>query len=110
MTDYYKILGVERSASDEDLRIAFRKLALKHHPDRNPGNAEAEKLFREASEAYTILSDPEKRRRHDRGQDAEMSKPYEGAEFEELFRRMSGAFDQWSDLVKPKKTARAKRK
>ncbi len=63
--DYYDVLGAERSASDEELKKAYRRLAMQHHPDRNPDDAEAERKFKEASEAYAILSDPEKRRRYD---------------------------------------------
>ena len=63
--DYFKVLGVERNASSESIKIAFRKLARKHHPDVNPGNAEAEAKFKEISEAYEVLSDPDKRRRYE---------------------------------------------
>lgn len=63
--DYYEILGVDRSADVEEVKRAYRKLALKFHPDRNPGNAEAESKFKEATEAYEILKDPDKRRRYD---------------------------------------------
>jgi curved DNA-binding protein len=63
--DYYKILGVERNASKDDIKRAYRKLALKTHPDRNPGNAKAEEHFKEINEAYQVLSDPEKRSRFD---------------------------------------------
>ncbi|MEJ2059598.1 MAG: molecular chaperone DnaJ [Gammaproteobacteria bacterium] len=63
--DYYEILGVERSASENDLKKAFRRLAMKYHPDRNPDDAEAEARFKEAKEAYEILSDPQKRAAYD---------------------------------------------
>jgi len=63
--DYYEILGVEKNADDAALKKAYRALAKKYHPDMNPGDAEAEKKFKEASEAYAILSDPEKRRQYD---------------------------------------------
>ena len=59
--DYYEVLGVSKTASDSELKSAYRKLAKKYHPDMNPGDAEAEKKFKEASEAYAILSDADKR-------------------------------------------------
>ena len=63
--DYYEVLGVDKSADDAALKKAYRVLAKKYHPDMNPGDAEAEKKFKEASEAYAVLSDPEKRRQYD---------------------------------------------
>lgn len=63
--DYYDILGVPRNASEQEIKSAYRKLALQHHPDRNPGDKKAEELFKEAAEAYSVLGDPEKRRRYD---------------------------------------------
>ena len=63
--DYYEVLGVEKSADEAAIKKAYRALAKKYHPDMNPGDAEAEKKFKEASEAYAILSDPEKRRQYD---------------------------------------------
>ena len=63
--DYYEVLGVPRNASDQEMKSAYRKLALKHHPDRNPGDKHAEELFKEAAEAYAVLSDTEKRQRYD---------------------------------------------
>ena len=63
--DYYKILGVEKSASADEIKKAYKKVAIKYHPDRNPGDKEAEKKFKQAAEAYQVLSDPEKRARYD---------------------------------------------
>jgi len=64
--DYYGILGVPRDASAEDIKRAYRQLALRYHPDRNPGNSEAEERFKEAAEAYSVLADPDKRSVYDR--------------------------------------------
>lgn len=64
--DYYKILGVEKGSSDEDIKKAYRKAAMKFHPDKNPNNPEAESKFKEAAEAYDILSNPEKKANYDR--------------------------------------------
>lgn len=63
--DYYKILGVDKKASQDEIKKAYRRLANKHHPDKNPGSKEAEAKFKEANEANEVLSDPEKRRRYD---------------------------------------------
>ncbi len=63
--DYYEVLGVGKDANDDALKKAYRQVAKKYHPDMNPGDAEAEKKFKEASEAYAVLSDPEKRRQYD---------------------------------------------
>lgn len=64
--DYYEVLGVERNADEGALKSAFRKLAMQYHPDRNPGDAAAEEKYKECAEAYTVLSDPEKRMKYDR--------------------------------------------
>ena len=63
--DYYEILGVQKSSSKDDIKKAYRKLAMQYHPDRNPGNAEAEAKFKEASEAAEVLLDDEKKTRYD---------------------------------------------
>ena len=64
--DYYEVLGVDKSASQDEIKKAYRKVAIKYHPDKNPGDAQAEENFKEAAEAYEVLSDAEKRQRYDR--------------------------------------------
>ena len=64
--DYYDVLDLQRSASDDDIKKAYRKLAMKYHPDRNKDNKEAEEKFKEVSEAYEVLKDPQKRAAYDR--------------------------------------------
>ena len=63
--DYYDILGVDRKASASDIKKAYRKMALKYHPDKNPDDKDAEEMFKKAAEAYEVLSDPDKRARYD---------------------------------------------
>ena len=63
--DYYEMLGVARDADEATLKKAFRKLAMQYHPDRNPGDAEAEQRFKEINEAYEVLKDPKKRQAYD---------------------------------------------
>lgn len=64
--DFYEILGVSRDASDAELKKAYRKLAIKYHPDKNPDDKEAEEKFKEAAEAYEVLSNADKRAKYDR--------------------------------------------
>ncbi|MBM3263275.1 MAG: DnaJ domain-containing protein, partial [candidate division Zixibacteria bacterium] len=64
--DYYEILGLNRSASEDEIKSAYRKMAKQYHPDRNPGDKKAEEKFKEAAEAYEVLSDGDKRSRYDR--------------------------------------------
>ena len=71
--DYYEVLGVSKDADEATLKKAYRQVAKKYHPDMNPGDAEAEKKFKEASEAYAVLSDPEKRRQYDQFGHSEIS-------------------------------------
>jgi molecular chaperone DnaJ len=79
--DYYDVLGVARDANEQDLKTAYRKLAHQHHPDKNPGDQAAEDRFKEASEAYEVLSDPEKRARYDRFGHVNGQNPFEGFGF-----------------------------
>jgi molecular chaperone DnaJ len=92
--DYYEVLGVARSATDDEIRKAYRKLALQHHPDRNPGDAAAEGKFKEATEAYTILSEAEKRATYDRFGHAGLG----GGGFDFSNAGMGDIFSQFQDL------------
>ena len=77
--DYYEVLGVARTASESEIKSAYRKLAVRYHPDKNPGDAEAEEKFKEAAEAYSVLSDAEQRARYDRFGHAGVSSGAAGA-------------------------------
>ena len=63
--DYYEVLGVDKNATEDEIKKAYRTIAIKYHPDRNPGNKEAEEKFKEAAEAYDVLHDPQKRQKYD---------------------------------------------
>src|SRR4026208_1757869 len=77
--DYYEVLGVSRTASDQGLKTAYRRLAVKYHPDKNPNDAAAEEKFKEAAEAYSVLSNAEQRKRYDRFGHAGVSSSAAGA-------------------------------
>src|SRR5512138_1004771 len=92
--DYYEILGVATNASDEEIKKSYRKLAMQYHPDRNPGNKEAEEKFKEAAEAYEVLSDPEKREIYNRfGHEGLNGVGYRGfSGFEDIFSSFGDIF------------------
>jgi len=96
--DYYEVLGVSKSADDTELKKAYRKLAMKYHPDRNKGDAQAERKFKEASEAYDVLRDPHKRQRYDQFGHSGIngggfgSSDFGNADFEDIFSRFSDIF------------------
>ncbi len=100
--DYYEVLGVERNADDDALKKAYRKLAKKYHPDMNPGDAKAAEKFKEASEAYAVLSDPQKRQQYDQFGHAAFEQgggfDASGFDFSDIFGGMGGMGDIFSDL------------
>ena len=96
MRDYYEILGVEKNASPDELKRAYRKMALQYHPDRNPDDDEAEQKFKEAAEAYEVLSDPQKRQRYDRFGHAGVRG--NGARQQPGFQDVNDIFSAFSDI------------
>lgn len=97
--DYYQVLGIDRGASKDDIKKAYRKLAIKYHPDKNPGNKEAEERFKEATEAYEVLADEERRKLYDQfgheglnAQGAGFQGFRSSADFEDLFGGFSDIF------------------
>ena len=93
--DYYEILGVQKNASADEIKKAYRQLALKHHPDRNPGDADAEKKFKEAAEAYDVLGDAQKRRQYDQFGKAGLKggfRPHDFADIHDIFSAFGDIF------------------
>jgi len=94
--DYYEILGVSRQASQEDIKKAYRKLAMKYHPDRNPNDKQAEEKFKEISEAYEVLSDEQKRKQYD--QFGHAGGPGQGGPGGQGFENMDDIFESFGDI------------
>lgn len=89
--DYYKILGIAKTATDKEIKSAYRKMARKHHPDLNPNNAEAEKQFKQVNEANEVLSDPEKRKKYDKyGENWQHGDAYDQQSRQQSQQRSSG--------------------
>lgn len=98
--DYYEVLGVDKNASAEDIKKAYRKKAIQYHPDKNPGDKEAEEKFKEAAEAYEVLSDPQKRQRYDQYGFAGMGgaggfNGGQGMNMEDIFSQFGDLFESW---------------
>jgi len=98
--DYYEVLGVPRGADAAELKRAYRRLAMELHPDRNPGNPEAENKFKEASEAYQVLADPERRASYDRFGHAGSSQGFGGAGFSDIGDIFSAFSDIFGDVFR----------
>ena len=96
--DYYEVLGIERSASNGEISGAYRKLAVKYHPDKNPGDQEAIDRFKEAAEAFEVLSDPDKRARYDRFGHAGLNGQYGAHHFNDVEDIFSAFGDLFGDL------------
>lgn len=107
--DYYKILDLDRNASSEDIKSAYRKMALKYHPDRNPGDKEAEERFKEASEAYEVLRDPEKKELYDLyGHEGLKQTGFRGFKgFDDIFSSFSDIFEDFFGFGPVRRTRNA---
>jgi molecular chaperone DnaJ len=93
--DYYEVLEISRTATEEEIKKSYRKLALKYHPDRNPDDATAEEKFKEAAEAYEVLHDPEKRSVYDRfGHEGLQNAGFRGFQgFDDIFSNFGSIFE-----------------
>ncbi len=117
--DYYEILGVARNASIDEIKKSYRKLAMQFHPDRNPGNKEAEAKFKEATEAYEVLKDDQKRAAYDRGGHqafnggnggyGQAGHGFEGFDFSDIFSNFSDIFGEMGGQSRGKKRSAAQR-
>ncbi len=97
--DYYDILGVDKGAGADEIKKAYRKIAIKYHPDKNPGDTEAEDKFKEAAEAYEVLSNQEKRQKYDRFGHAGVGGAAGGG-FSGGSMNMEDIFDQFGDILR----------
>ncbi len=111
-SDYYDILGVNRNASDEEIKKSYRQMALTYHPDRNPGDKEAEERFKEAAEAYEVLRDPEKRQIYDRyGHAGLQGTGFQGFRgFDDIFSSFGDIFDDFFSFGSGSRSRRRARK
>ena len=114
--DYYEVLGVGKTATADEIKKAYRKMAVKYHPDKNPGDKAAEEKFKEAAEAYEVLSDPQKRQRYDQFGHAGMGGASGfgggGMNMEDIFSQFGDLFSEWGmgsggirSIVRPAETS-----
>eukprot|EP00286_Rhodomonas_abbreviata_P021628 CAMPEP_0181297980 /NCGR_PEP_ID=MMETSP1101-20121128/5538_1 /TAXON_ID=46948 /ORGANISM="Rhodomonas abbreviata, Strain Caron Lab Isolate" /LENGTH=116 /DNA_ID=CAMNT_0023402971 /DNA_START=200 /DNA_END=547 /DNA_ORIENTATION=- len=97
-TDYYEVLGLDKDASEPDIKKAYRKLAMKWHPDKNPDDPDAKAKFQEISHAYSVLSDPEKKDRYDKYGDADEEEDMDLEAFMHMFGSMFGGGGAFGEM------------